>query len=223
MKLVIFDIDGTLTDTKMVEDKCFFRAFEQTFGIDISGQAWEDIQNVTDWGIIEELIQTHCQRLPTVIEYEQMQQCFFQCLREELAIDPTQFREVPGALAFFETLQADKNFTVGIATGAWSGSARIKLAAIGIDPTGLPFSNSDFFKSREQITKHAIAQAMATYQNEFEDIIYFGDGAWDFKTCRNLAIRFIGIDVLGDGKLKRLGAKTVFQNFQAKATIRTSL
>ncbi len=50
MRYVIFDIDGTLTDTKAVDDKCFIKAFDQTFGIDISNQKWEDLQHVTDWG-----------------------------------------------------------------------------------------------------------------------------------------------------------------------------
>ena len=34
MKFVIFDIDGTLTDTKKVDDKCFISAFEKTFQIE---------------------------------------------------------------------------------------------------------------------------------------------------------------------------------------------
>ncbi|MGB0840605.1 MAG: hypothetical protein ACPGXL_10715, partial [Chitinophagales bacterium] len=57
MKFVIFDIDGTLADTKTVEDKCFIAAFYQTFGIDLSHQKWEDLKNVTDWGITEEIIE----------------------------------------------------------------------------------------------------------------------------------------------------------------------
>ena len=62
MKFVIFDIDGTLTDTKKVEDKCFMKAFKQAFGIDITSQKWEDLQHVTDWGITEEIIQREWNR-----------------------------------------------------------------------------------------------------------------------------------------------------------------
>jgi len=56
MKYIIFDIDGTLTNTKKVDDECFINAFEQTFDINIEQVNWEDIANVTDWGITEEII-----------------------------------------------------------------------------------------------------------------------------------------------------------------------
>ena len=46
-----------------------------------------------------------------------------------------------------------------------------------------------------------------------------GDGVWDYKTCRNLGIRFIGIDVLQDGKLAAIGAEAVFKDFCNKNKI----
>ncbi len=218
-KLVIFDIDGTLTNTKTVEDKCFIQAFEQIFDFDISAYKWEDLQNVTDWGIIEEIIQKTQQREATAREYASMQQHFFELLRIECARDKQQFQEVAGAKHFFDKLRISDQFAIGIATGSWSQSARIKLQAICIDPKGIPFSNSDFFKSRARITQHAIEQAETKHQTKFKDIIYFGDGAWDFKTCKELGIRFIGIDVAQDGKLKALGADIVFEDFRDIAAI----
>ncbi len=45
------------------------------------------------------------------------------------------------------------------------------------------------------------------------EIIYFGDGLWDYKTCKNLGIRFIGIDYMNNGKLRNAGANQVFRDF----------
>ena len=56
MTAIIFDIDGTLSNTTKVDDKCFIKAFKIVFGIDISNQNWSELTNVTDWGITEEII-----------------------------------------------------------------------------------------------------------------------------------------------------------------------
>ncbi len=215
MKLLIFDIDGTLADTKKVDDQCFIQAFETCFDIDLSQQRWELLQNVTDWGITEEIILTNWNRLPNAVEYQKMKQLLVQKLKAAKESTPSLFQEVKGASSFFNHLKAQPNYAIGIGTGAWEESALVKLDAIGIDPSDIPFSNSNYFKTRAQITQHAIEQAKEKHNTNFEKIIYFGDGEWDFKTCKQLGIPFIGIDILNDGKLKKLGAKTVFQNFEA--------
>lgn len=214
MKLIVFDIDGTLTDTKGVDDKCFIQAFHTTFGLDIQDQIWADLQNVTDWGITEEIIQQRLGRATTALEYAEMHKNHTTNLAQERLKDVQQFKAVAGANQFIETLLNHPHFRIGIATGAWEKSALIKLKSIAIDPLQYPFSNSDYHKSRENITLDTIAKAEKKYQQKFEKIVYFGDGAWDFKTCQHLNIPFIGIDILGDKKLRGLGAKNVFPNFE---------
>lgn len=59
--------------------------------------------------------------------------------------------------------------------------------------------------------------------NKPEQIIYFGDGLWDFQTCQNLNIKFIGIDVEKNNKLQKAGAKTVFNNYLDSAAVMKSL
>ncbi len=51
------------------------------------------------------------------------------------------------------------------------------------------------------------------HPSPFEEIIYFGDGYWDYVTCKKMNIRLIGIDILNDGKLKALGTEHVFQDY----------
>jgi len=209
----IFDIDGTLTDTKKVEDKCFMKAFEKTFELDITSQKWSDLKNVTDWGITEEIIEREFNRKPFQQEYDLMISNFIVELKTEREKDKNQFNEVSGAKDFFYFLKDHTDYKLGIATGSWEKSAKIKLDTIGINPDQVAFSNSDYHKSREDITKHSIQQLKDKFQVEPTQIIYFGDGVWDFKTCRNLGIKFIGIDIEDDKKLTNLGAKTVFRNY----------
>ncbi len=214
MKLIIFDIDGTLADTKTIDDACFIKAFDATFNIDISEQNWEDITHLTDWGITEEIIQKHLKRDPSTAEYGLMEATMIANLKKAKAENVAHFQEITGAKSFFNHLQTAPNIALGIATGAWEKSALIKLDGAGIDPTNLPFSNSSHFKTREDITNHTIRQASANFDGNFEEIIYFGDGLWDYKTCQNLGIRFIGIDVLQDNRLKEVGATTIFQDYR---------
>lgn len=219
MNLIVFDIDGTLTNTTQVDDECFIAAFQKVFGLDIKGFPWDTLKNVTDWGITEEIIQNRLNRLPTDIEYQQMLDEFVGLLNQTWQTQPAQFAEVPGANAFFQTIKTTPKFGLGIATGSWEASALVKLKGIGIQAKGIPFSNASFHKSREAITRHAIRQAKEQYQTEFENIIYFGDGAWDYSTCQNLGIQFVGIDVKRNDKLKKLGAKNVFHDFGDTASI----
>ncbi len=223
MKAILFDIDGTLTDTKKVDDGCFMSAFEKTFGIDITQQDWAGLKNVTDWGITEEIVQRELGREPTRQEYKAMTSNFVQMLRKERLRDPSQFTEVSGAKAFFDHLQTSFDWPVGIATGSWEESALIKLKAIAIDPDGVAFSNSNHHKSREKILYRTIEQLTGNGRIPLHNIIYFGDGVWDLAVCRKIGIRFIGIDIKGDGKLEQTGAKTVFRNFTQKQKILNEL
>ena len=213
MRFVIFDIDGTLTNTKQVDDKCYVKAFESAFGFSIEDTNWEKLQNVTDWGITEELYQQHTGRYPDEDEYQSMTKRFLQYLQEERRRDHRQFSEVPGAKAFFDRLREGSGIVLGIATGSWSPSARIKLNAIGIHTSGVAFANSDHHKTRKEITNHAIKLLIDQTESAPERILYFGDGVWDFKTCQQLGIEFVGIDVRGDGRLKKMGAKNVFSHY----------
>ena len=219
MQFVIFDIDGTLTNTKKVDDKSFIKAFKKTFKIDISNQKWGNLKNVTDWGITEEIIQREWNRKPRKEEYEFMISNFINNLKEERIKNKQQFIEILGSRDFFYELKELNAFKLGIATGAWEKSAKLKLETIGIGLEEICFSNSDYHKSRESITKDVIEQLKRKNKETPERIIYFGDGEWDFKTCQNLGIEFIGINNEKDNKLKELGAKTVFTNYLNKEQI----
>ncbi len=157
MKLVIFDIDGTLTDTKKVDDACFIQAFEETFSIDISNCDWAALKNVTDWGITEEIILNEKGRTPTPDEYALMQKSFFRLLKNEHERDARQFKAVNGSSDFLNLLyQEEEKFTLGIATGAWEKSAKIKLRGKNIPLESISFSNCNYAKERDNIIHHCI-------------------------------------------------------------------
>jgi len=223
LKYIIFDIDGTLTDTTEVDDKCFISAFRTVFGPDIRDVNWSKLTNITDWGIVEELVKSNLNQRLESSDVQKMKAELLDLLEAELAANKTQFNEIPGARLFYQDILRDPNFKVGIATGAWEESAEIKLSVIGIDPHKVCFSNSNYHKTREEITSDVIQQLKTKFHDLPEEIIYFGDGTWDYKTCQNLGIKFIGIDNKGNEKLKKLGAKLLFKDFMNVERIKSVL
>jgi len=214
MKFIIFDIDGTLSNTTGVDDDCFLTAYQETFQVDITDHYCGDFKHVTDWGITEELTQRKLNRIPSQAEYQQMMLNFEQQMASTKAVSPELFQEIPGARAFFEFMLTQTQYGVGLATGCWEVSALFKLGAVGIQlPAGIAFGHSNHKISREGITNHAIEILRQKHGTTPDSIIYFGDGIWDYHTCKNLDIPLIGIDVSGNGKLKALGVPTVFRDY----------
>jgi len=223
LKYLIFDIDGTLTDTTKVDDECYINSFESLFGVSIQNVSCSDLNNVTDWGITEELVQLKLKRNIENHELLQLRTSFVKSLANALKNDDSRFQEIPGAINFFKKLFDYQNFALGIATGGWEESANLKLNHLGIDPYKFCYSNSNHFKTREAITLSVIDQLKNETLKPAKEIIYFGDGEWDFVTCQKLGIRFIGVDNKMNNKLSKLGAKEIYYNFSDVDTILRSI
>jgi beta-phosphoglucomutase-like phosphatase (HAD superfamily) len=59
MYLVIYDIDGTLTDTNNVDELCYVQAVREVLKIPDVDSDWNHYRNVTDQGVAEEIIEQH--------------------------------------------------------------------------------------------------------------------------------------------------------------------
>lgn len=218
MKLIIFDIDGTLLNSTSIDDGCMQRTFRDLFSVIITEEEWREMKSKTSGTDIELsslIFQNKFNRKPDAKEIEMIKKHFHQLLIFSFENQKQAFSEVPGAKDLFNQLREKENYIVGISTGSWKLSAMIKLRKLNIIPDGIPFSHADRFSSRINIVKDTINQAKSKYNlNEFEKIIYVGDGEWDFRTTKELGIDFIGIDSSRNNSLKALGASFVIENFQ---------
>ena len=214
--LIIFDIDGTLCNTKQVDEECYEAAFEGATSASISNVDYESFKHMTDQSIWEESNEQLGLKDTGVLgALDNMKETHYALLKEKKSKQPGRFSEIPGAKQFFsDLLKRSDEFQPGFATGAWSFSAKFKLNSIGIDPDLFPFSNSSCYKTRDDIVMDCINKAKNIVpENDFRRIIYLGDGAWDLQTCKNLGLEFIGIDIDRTGRLKELGAQHVFEHF----------
>ncbi len=216
MQLAIFDIDGTLTATSKVDADCYVQAVKDVFSIDVDGSDWSQFRHYTDSGIFSDVFKQARGRRPTVEEDKLVQKRFLNLMREAFNTSPELFAEVPGAIKMLQQLRLTENWVVALATGCWRLSAEMKLDCAGFEWAALPLATCDGFYRREDIMRDSLKQALQTYAVEqFEKIVYIGDGIWDVRGSRNLGFGFVGIQHENhDSKLAEEGAGQIIPNYQ---------
>ena len=91
MKYIIFDIDGTLTDTTDIDDKCYIESFENLFNVSIKEIKWSQLKNVTDWGIAEELISIKLKKNSSQSDIETLKNLFLNKIKDEFRINTVSY------------------------------------------------------------------------------------------------------------------------------------
>ena len=201
MTLILFDIDGTLTATNAVDAKCYASAFKKVFGFDLPSTDWDVYTHCTDRAIIHEAVEKQRGSHAAQAEIDSFEQQFVADLTVEFSVNPGGFAEIPGAKRILEAIARRNGFCAALATGGMRGSACYKLSRIGVDAAAMPAGFSNDALTREDIARHAIAQA----DGNANDIVYVGDGPWDARTSAAMGMRFIGIT--GDAPSDRLKAE----------------
>lgn len=214
MTLLILDIDGTLTNTKEVDDKCFITAFQDEFKVTLPNTDWATFTHVTDSGLFTELFKSIFTIEHSEKEKQNFQKRFLSYLEAELTTNQEGFKAVEGAVGFIRYCLEHRNYRIAFATGGWSHSAELKLQAANIFHKDIPLISCDFHFRRQDILLEAIEQSKTRYDiKSFDTVIYFGDGKWDYQTTAELQIPFIGVDIDRDKKLEKLGVQKILNDF----------
>jgi len=212
MRLVIFDIDGTLTDTVAVDARCFLQTFEVICGFKDVDPDWSGYANATDAGIYHEIFTTRTGRAPTVAETEQFQRHLVGLFRAAAQARP--FAPVSGAPQLLARLRQSADFQIALATGCWAEPARVKMTVAGMSYDDYPSASADDAPERESIIKLALARAAQLQDDKFSQAIYVGDGVWDAGACRKVGIPFLGIAAGAQReKLLAAGAAQILPDF----------
>ncbi|HET9367736.1 MAG TPA: HAD family hydrolase [Candidatus Udaeobacter sp.] len=212
MHLVMFDIDGTLTQTTKVDEECFVRSFKDVFGFADIDTDWSHYPRRTDSGIFHHVFTPRIGRSPTAQEVSQFRQHFIQLLAAASSQSP--FAPVAGAERLLSRLAQGSSHRVSLATGGWRDSARLKMASAGMCFDDHPAASADDALERESIIRLSRQRAAERYWESFAGTVYVGDGVWDARACQSVGIPFIGI---GTGsratRLSAEGAVCVFPDF----------
>ena len=214
MNLVMFDMDGTLTDSSALDSNCYVHAIEQALGLDDISTDWESYPHASSSCCLEEIVRRARGHAPTAAESRAVQACMIDLMDKLDRRNGRGTAEIPGAAACLLALQA-AGHAVAIASGDWEATARHKLTTARIPFESLPAAFCEVSHARTDIMRAALARAAAHHNGaRFERIVYIGDGIWDVRACRELAWPLVGI---GHGahasRLRALGASHVLSNY----------
>src|SRR5947207_7180010 len=102
MRLVIFDIDGTLTQTTNADEGCFVRSLAEVCGFSDVDTDWSRYKHATDSGVIHEIYESRVGRYPSPSEVSRFRQHFVGLLRR--ASSEAAFAAVTGAALLLSRL-----------------------------------------------------------------------------------------------------------------------
>jgi phosphoglycolate phosphatase-like HAD superfamily hydrolase len=134
MRLVLFDIDGTLITTAHAGMRAYYRALHAVFNIKVDGELIHP-DGKTDPLIARELL-AHFGMEDQLCDKSRQAlfSSYLTCLEEEMsrAKECGSIRILPGVVSLLESLSRQSDFALGLVTGNLEKGAQIKLENAGL-------------------------------------------------------------------------------------------
>lgn len=183
MKLLLFDVDGTI----LLTNRAGIRSMEQA-GRELFGERF-DLSQVSVAGALDPLIYAEATRLAGIDNAATMHDAFrdryLEILQASLDANGGKTVLLPGIGAVVETLRNHETVSLGVVTGNYTAVVPIKLRAVGLDPAWFPFSAfGDEGPDRPSLVRIALEryQQRAGRPIAAADVIVIGDTPHDV-TC----------------------------------------
>jgi len=206
--LIVFDIDGTLTDSVKIHQKAFTEMLYE-IGVSSINSEFKTFKHHTDSFIAKEIYETDKGDIFSRSKKNEFEKGLTQ------KVSANKIEEIKGAHELITFLEKNTEFGICYATGSLLRPAKHKLKSIKIDFNEELLIASDEIYSREEIVSTAIDRAKKFYNVEqFERIISVGDGLWDLLTAKNLNLEFIGVGLKNKKILINNGAKLVLNDLR---------
>ena len=195
MRLVLFDIDGTLLDSSGMGRASMQRALAEVFGS--PGHSSYRYDGKTDKQIVRDTmrLEGHSDehidsRMGKLIDL------YLDGLRTGVKSGKFHVRPLDGVVELLDVLEAREDVVLGLLTGNVEPGARVKLSAAGIDPDRFRVNafGSDH-EDRPQLPAIAQRRASETLGLDIagERVIVIGDTPADIACGRSLGARAIGV------------------------------
>lgn len=195
MKLVLFDIDGTLLLSDGAGRRAIQRALHEVYGS--TGPADHHFDGKTDPQIVRELMQLAGhgdERIDAGMQA--LLARYVECLHEELGTPGRRAYTLPGVPDLLDALEARSEVVLGLLTGNIEQGARAKLEAVGLafDRFRIGAYGSDH-EHRPELPAIARARAMGTLGVDVRGgaIVVIGDTPADLTCGRSLGASAIGV------------------------------
>ena len=188
MKLVIFDVDGTLLDNMESEEACYSSALREGLGITALDTDWRTYEHVTDEGVALEAYRRACGGTPSSELMGHTVARFVTLLSDAHLRTP--LRPIAGTAELLAALPKH-GWSIALATGAWGQAARFKLAAAGLLVDRIPLATAEDGPARVAIVQAAWARAVSG-RPAFEQVLLVGDAVWDAAAAQAMRLPFVG-------------------------------
>ncbi|MXX83595.1 MAG: HAD hydrolase-like protein [Chloroflexi bacterium] len=185
VKLVLFDIDGTLLISQGIGREAKRRAMTERFGTvgDLDNHAFG---GQTDWGILAALLAPHGYSSADIgseiLDYQACMARHMKAIRGGYSANA-----LPGTFALLAALQARADVLPGIVSGNTGATARIKLEMASFDPAAFPIgAYGHESPRRDDLTRLAWQRAQEHSQATIHprDIFVIGDTPADIQAAR---------------------------------------
>ena len=195
MKLVLFDIDGTLLLSDGAGRRAILRALREVYGA--TGPADYHFDGKTDPQIVRELMRLgglDDRRIDDGME--RLLTRYVACLHEELSAPGHRPYTLPGVPELLDALEGESSVTLGLLTGNLRAGAAAKLAAVRLDATRFRVGayGSDH-EHRPELPAVALARARRELGIAFDGgaVVVIGDTPADLTCGRGVGARAIGV------------------------------
>ena len=195
MKLVLFDIDGTLLSSEGMGRASMQRALDEVFGS--PGNPAYRYDGKTDRQIVREVMRMEGHSDEHIdSRMEKLMELYVEGLRAGAKSGKFNVQPLAGVPEILDALEAREDVVLGLLTGNIAPGARIKLRAAGIDPNRFRVNafGSDH-EHRPELPAIAQRRANETLGLKFagEKLVVIGDTPADIECGRSLGARAIGV------------------------------
>lgn len=195
MKLVLFDIDGTLLLSDGAGRRAIHRALREVFGA--TGPTDYFFDGKTDPQIVRELMRLAGHGDAHIdAQMETLLARYLECLHEELRAPGRRPYTLPGVPQLLDALENQPDVILGLLTGNLEEGANAKLRAVGLDPRRFRIGayGSDH-EQRPELPGIALARTKSQLGIDVTGgaVVVIGDTPADLTCGKSLGAGAIGV------------------------------
>ncbi len=195
MKVVLFDIDGTLLWTDGAGRRAVHRALDEVFGP--TDRIEHEFDGKTDPQIVRELMKLggiDSEMVEARLDFALRR--YVELLQEELASIDHSDKTYPGIAPLLDALEERDDVLIGLLTGNVHEGALAKLDAVGLARERFKvgaFGSDHADRPELPAIARARAEAMLGHQVAGDDVVVIGDTPADMSCGRGIGARAIGV------------------------------
>lgn len=220
MKLILWDIDGTLIRTNRAGIVALVRAFAQLHGRE-PDLASVDVAGRTDRWIIRRMLEAHGVE-PSATAIHAVLEGYLQLLHDEMVARPGLV--LPGILDLLEHFHHRTDVVQGLLTGNVERGARIKLEHFRVWHYFKFGAFGDDSALRNDLGPHAVRRAREQHAVEFapDRIFVIGDTPHDIECGKVIGARTVAVATGGYSHAELAGHQpdATFHDFSDPAALR---